>query len=218
VTEAADKENQRIRKYYLTERGKFVDFIARFVAVESALDIGCAGGRLGSELIGTRVAKACDGIEPFPEAAALATAQLRHVWNGTLESVSDEVPWSSYDMVVMADVLEHLVDPWQALKFLRERTPLKCCLALSVPNVRHYKVSFPLLFMGKFRYADQGIMDRTHLHFFTRGSLAETLHECGWRIRAIDSSMKDHYRRAFVPTRWIEPFVTRQYYLIAEKQ
>jgi hypothetical protein len=72
--------------------------------------------------------------------------------------------------------------------------------------------------MGKFRYADQGIMDRTHLHFFTRGSLEETLYECGWRIRAIDSSMKDHYRRAFVPTRWIEPFVTRQYYLIAEKQ
>jgi 2-polyprenyl-3-methyl-5-hydroxy-6-metoxy-1,4-benzoquinol methylase len=210
--------DQRIRKYYLTERGKFVDFIGRFITVESALDIGCAGGRLGSELVGTGVAKACDGIEPFPEAAALAKEQLRHVWNGTLESVSDEVPWNSYDMIVMADVLEHLVDPWQALKFLHERTAPNCCLALSVPNVRHYKVSFPLLFRGKFRYADQGIMDRTHLHFFTRDSLAEILRECGWRIRAIDSCMKDHYRKAFVPTRWIEPFVTRQYYLIAEKQ
>ncbi len=69
----------KIRDYYVTERPEFVDFISRFGTVKSALDIGCAGGRLGKELVAKHLAGACDGIEPFPEAAVLATAQLRQV-------------------------------------------------------------------------------------------------------------------------------------------
>ncbi len=210
--------DKKIRGYYLTDREEFVEFIGRFIDVDSSLDIGCAGGRLGERLVATGVVKVCDGIEPHPDAARLAKAQLRHVWEGTLESTSSEVPWTSYDLVIMADVLEHLVDPWQTLRFLRESTSSNCRLALSVPNIRHYKVSFPLLFKGEFRYTDQGIMDRTHLHFFTRQSLVEILQECGWHIQAIESKMKEHYRKAFMPTRWIEPFVTKQYLLIAEKR
>ena len=88
---------------------------------------------------------------------------------------------------------------------------------LSVPNVRHYKVSLPLLFRGEFRYADDGIMDRTHLHFFTRDSLEETVRDCGWTVRAWGSHMKGRYRRWYMPTRLLEPFVAVQYMLLAEK-
>ncbi len=90
-------------------------------------------------------------------------------------------------------------------------------MLLSVPNVRHYKVTLPLLFRGEFRYTDAGIMDRTHLHFFTRGSIEETLKECGWSVLARGSNMKKRYRRRFVPTRLIEPFVAVQTMFLAKK-
>ena len=61
------------------------------------------------------------------------------------------------------------------------------------------------------------INDRTHLHFFTRGSLEETVRACGWTIRALGSHMKGRYRRWYMPTRLLEPFVAVQTMLLAEK-
>ena len=207
-----------IADYYVAERPEFVSFIEQFGPFRSAIDIGCAGGKLGIELLKKEITRTCDGIEPFPAAAALAKTVLGQVWQGSLETVADEIQWPKYDLVTMADVLEHLVDPWSALRVLHEKTAPHCRLALSVPNARHYKVVLPLLLKGEFRYQDQGIMDRTHLHFFTRGSLIETLQDCGWSVQKIDSHMKSRYRRPYYPTRMIEPFVAVQHLLVAEKQ
>lgn len=208
---------QELADYYAADRRELVAFARTHGPFGAALDIGCASGVFGESLVRAGVVQTCDGIEPFADAAHVAQTRLRQAWHGTLESVADAVPWRDYDLISMADVLEHLADPWTALRQLRERTMPSCRLLLSVPNVRHYKVSLPLLFRGEFRYADQGIMDRTHLHFFTRASLIETLDECGWRMRAIDSNMKKRYRKAFMPTRWLEPLVAVQYFVLAEQ-
>ena len=207
-----------IADYYVAERPEFVSFVGKFGSFASAIDIGCAGGKLGTELVQKGVVGACDGIEPFPAAASIARTVLGQVWQGSLEAVVDSIPWHQYDLAIMADVLEHLVDPWSALRTLHARTAPGCRLALSVPNVRHYKIVFALLFKGEFRYQDQGIMDRTHLHFFTRNSLIETLLDCGWKVLGTDSHMKSRYRRRYYPTRLIEPFVAVQHLLIAEKR
>ncbi len=207
-----------IAEYYAAERPELLAFLRPHGRFGAALDVGCAAGLLGAGLLREGTVGACDGIELNTEAARRAEARLRRVWRGALESVAEEVPWERYDLVILADVLEHLVDPWAALHLITARTPPGCRLLLSVPNVRHYKVSLPLLFRGEFRYADAGIMDRTHLHFFTRGSLEETVRDCGWTIRAIGSHMKGRYRRWYMPTRLLEPFVAVQYMLLAEKQ
>lgn len=206
-----------VADYYVAERPEFVAFFGESGSFGSAIDIGCAGGMLGRDLLTKGVVGACDGIEPFSAAAVAAQTVLGRVWQGSLEEVVDEVPWEKYDLVIMADVLEHLVDPWSALKRLHEDTALGCRLALSVPNVRHYKVVLPLLVRGEFRYQNHGIMDRTHLHFFTRDSLIETLKSCGWKVQKIGSHMKGRYRRWYFPTRLVEPFVAVQHMLIAEK-
>jgi 2-polyprenyl-3-methyl-5-hydroxy-6-metoxy-1,4-benzoquinol methylase len=207
-----------VAEYYVAGRPEFVSFLQPEGSFPAAIDIGCAGGMLGSTLLQQGIVQACDGVEPFPAAAELAGKSLRRVWQGTLESVADQVPWRDYALVTMADVLEHLVDPWSALRFLHDRTAPGCRLALSVPNVRHYKVVLPLLFRGEFTYRDHGIMDRTHLHFFTADSIRDTLHECGWKIVRHDSHMKKSYRRWYMPTRLLEPFVAVQHLMIAEKR
>jgi 2-polyprenyl-3-methyl-5-hydroxy-6-metoxy-1,4-benzoquinol methylase len=207
-----------VAEYYVAGRPEFVSFLRPAGSFGQVIDIGCAGGVLGSTLVQQGLVKACDGIEPFPAAAELAEKSLRRVWNGTLETVADAVPWQDYELVTMTDVLEHVVDPWAALRFLHERTAPGCRLALSVPNVRHYKVVLPLLFKGEFSYRDHGIMDRTHLHFFTADSIREVLDACGWKIVRRDSHMKKSYRRWYMPTRLLEPFVAVQHLMIAEKK
>lgn len=207
-----------LAEYYATDRKELVAFVQPHGPFETALDIGCAGGLFGEGLRQAGVVKTCDGVEPFDEAAVSARMHLRHVWSGTIESVRESIPWPDYDLVCMADVLEHLVDPWSALRLLHEHTRRECRLLLSVPNVRHYKVSLPLLLRDEFRYADHGIMDRTHLHFFTRSSLVESLDECGWNAAVIGCNMKKRYRKAWMPTSWIEPLVAVQYFVLAEKQ
>ena len=207
-----------IAKYYVAQRPEFIDFVKAEAPFARAIDIGCAGGRLGSELVGQGIVGSCDGIEPFPDAAALASQSLNRVWTGSLEANADNVPWQEYELLMMADVLEHVVDPWAALRFLHQATAPGCRLVLSVPNIRHYKVLLPLLFKDEFRYRDHGIMDSTHLHFYTGSSIVETLNECGWKVTRRDSHMKRSYRRWYMPTRLLEPFVAVQYLLMAEKQ
>lgn len=207
-----------IADYYVAERPELVAFVKQFGAYTSAIDIGCAGGRLGIALLRERVVDHCDGIEPFLDAAAIAKTVLRQVWQGSLESVGDQISWQDYDLAIMADVLEHLADPWSTLRALHRQTKQECKLVISVPNIRHYKIILPLLFRGEFRYEDQGIMDRTHLHFFTRESLTETLCECGWSVVGIGSHMKKRYRRSYFPTKLLEPFIAVQHFFIAEKR
>lgn len=206
-----------IADYYAAERPELLAFLRPLGPFGTALDIGCAAGMLGAGLLREGIVGACDGVELNFEAARLAETRLREVWTGSLESVAAEVSWERYDLMILADVLEHLADPWAALRQLRAHTAPGCKLLLSVPNVRHYKVSLPLLFRGEFRYADDGIMDRTHLHFFTRDSLDETVRECGWIPRFQGSHMKGRYRRWYMPTRLLEPFVAVQHMLLAEK-
>lgn len=206
-----------ISAYYAMERPELAAFLRPHGPFGAALDIGCASGAFGASLLREGIVGACDGVELHGEAARLAGGRLGRIWQGSLESVSGEIPWQRYDLVVFADVLEHLTDPWAALLRLRDDTVANCRLLISVPNVRHYKVSLPLLLRGEFRYEDAGIMDRTHLHFFTRASLEETLCECGWIVRAATSHMKKRYRRWYMPTRLLEPFVAVQTIVLAGK-
>jgi SAM-dependent methyltransferase len=210
--------SKEIAAYYAAERPELVAFLRPHGPFDMALDIGCAAGMLGAGLLRQGIVGACDGVELNFEAARQAETRLRQVWTGSLESVAEEIPWTHYDLVILADVLEHLADPWAALRLLHARTAPGCRLLLSVPNVRHYKVSLPLVLRGEFRYEDAGIMDRTHLHFFTRGSLEDTVRECGWGPRALGSHMRGRYRRWYMPTRLLEPFVAVQTMMLAEKQ
>ncbi|MBE7459350.1 MAG: class I SAM-dependent methyltransferase [Zoogloeaceae bacterium] len=210
-------DSREIAEYYAAERPELQAFLRGFGRFDEALDIGCAAGMFSSRLVAEGIVGTCDGIELNYEAARIAERRLRHVWAGSIESVATEIPWGNYDLIMLADVLEHLVDPWAVLRLLHDKTNSECKMLLSVPNVRHYKVTLPLLFRGEFRYTDAGIMDRTHLHFFTRGSIEETLKECGWSVLARGSNMKKRYRRRFVPTRLIEPFVAVQTMFLAKK-
>jgi SAM-dependent methyltransferase len=141
------------------------------------LDVGCDTGRLGEEL---RRQKGChvDGIEPDPAAGEQARRRLDRVFARNVEDPHAFDGLGPYDAVLFLDVLEHLVDPWRALKRAANVLRPGGVVHVVVPNVAHVSVVRRLL-SGRFDYADIGTMDRTHLRWFTRKSLKSCLEQAG---------------------------------------
>lgn len=92
-----------------------------------------------------------------------------------------------WDVILAADVLEHLNDPPRMLRLIRDALPPAGLLLVSVPNIAHLYVRLALLF-GWFPYADRGILDRTHRYFYTRSSLRDALRRSGFEIVREDVS------------------------------
>ena len=86
-----------------------------------------------------------------------------------------------FDCIVCADVLEHTRDPWEVLRKLRRVLDPKGVLIVSLPNLRHFKPLYVLL-MNRFEYEASGILDRTHLRFFTLHTMRQMLRESGYEI------------------------------------
>lgn len=148
------------------------------------LDLGCSTGYLGAWLIQTR---GCivDGVDIFDGDLAQARTRLHAVYKGDLER--DD--WSnqlqdSYDVVLMMDVLEHVRNPNSLLTAARTLLKPDGILIVNVPNVANWRLRFELL-RGRWNYQDSGLMDRTHVYFYTIDSLRTLLSSNGYRVSAL---------------------------------
>ena len=144
------------------------------------LDVGCGAGATGKRLLETGQAKWVTGIELVPSQATVAQQSLNQVLVGDISQM--EFNWTSgyFDCIIAGDVLEHLVDPYSVLKKLEPMLRADGLLIASIPNVRHWWVIRDLVLRGEWRYELAGVMDETHLRFFTRRSAGRLLHDSGF--------------------------------------
>jgi 2-polyprenyl-3-methyl-5-hydroxy-6-metoxy-1,4-benzoquinol methylase len=155
------------------------------VSARRILDIGCGAGVFGGllkEARGPEHAPEIWGVEMDPRAAALAESRLDRVLCGDVFTVLSQLEGQRFDAVVMNDVLEHLADPQELLRALPALLSEGGCLVASIPNVRYFFNVMGLAWHGRWEYTDEGILDRTHLRFFTRSSICLLLEECGFRV------------------------------------
>ena len=148
------------------------------------LGVGCGAGANARRIAQIAPLARVVGIEPNAQAAALARATCSEVFEGTLEGWVDSAPAGSFDAVLLADVLEHTVDPIAFLRHFSELGALRqATLVVSVPN---YAVWYNRLrtLRGRFEYAWSGLYDRTHLRFFTRASIRRVLDYAGFEVVA----------------------------------
>jgi 2-polyprenyl-3-methyl-5-hydroxy-6-metoxy-1,4-benzoquinol methylase len=89
---------------------------------------------------------------------------------GSIEKVDLPFEENTIDVILCLDVLEHLVDPWAVVSRLHTLLKPGGMLICSIPNVRNFRVVLPLLLLGRWRYREYGILDKTHLRFFTKKS------------------------------------------------
>jgi 2-polyprenyl-3-methyl-5-hydroxy-6-metoxy-1,4-benzoquinol methylase len=163
---------------------------SRLIPIKSkVLDVGCSSGNFGAYLIDKRDCKV-DGIELFEEDFKLSSKKLRKVWNLNVESDSLKEVDDDYDVIYMGDVIEHLVDPARSLKKLKELLNNTGFLVFSVPNMANIMVRLHLL-NGDFDYTETGILDKTHIHFYTLKELERVINEGGMEVREIDFVEKD---------------------------
>jgi 2-polyprenyl-3-methyl-5-hydroxy-6-metoxy-1,4-benzoquinol methylase len=143
------------------------------------LDVGCAQGMLGQMLAEDGTKLEIDGVEMNPAWSDMARPFYRNVWTSTIEDAP--LGEKTYRLVVCGDVLEHVVDPVAVLKRLRRACTDDAKFIISLPNVAHLAVRMMLLF-GRFPQMPKGILDRTHLHFYTRDTATDMLAAAGLRV------------------------------------
>ena len=169
-------------QYFGQDRGEMLPFIP--LTAKRILEVGCGEGVFGAQLKQRQQAEVW-GVEPDPAAAAVASQRLFKAENGFFgESVA--APRKHFDCIVFNDVLEHMVDPWAALKlargFLRDDQSV---IVASLPNFRYWPNMLDVLFGKRFQYVDAGILDRTHLRFFTESSIGDFFAACGYGITTL---------------------------------
>ena len=147
------------------------------------LDVGCSAGGLARVLAGRGAV--VDGIEFDPEAAAEARAVCRRVLVGDLDPMPLELPADEYDVVLLGDIVEHLRDPAAVLRRLRAHVRPGGRIVVSTPNIANWSMRL-LHLAGRWDYADRGIMDRTHVRFFTQRTLRQLVEEGGFRVELVD--------------------------------
>jgi SAM-dependent methyltransferase len=145
----------------------------------TVLDVGCWAGSVGRFLMEHRRVT-IDGVEPDPEMASRARRLYRDVFVCAFEDFLADGQ-GAYDRILFLDVLEHLRDPSEVLQRARRLLTADGRALASIPNVAHWSVRKELL-LGRWRYEDNGLLDRTHLRFFTLESAEELLIDAGWRI------------------------------------
>jgi O-antigen biosynthesis protein len=156
------------------------------------LDLGCGGGALGRNLIAEGKAAEVVGVELFAAAAQAASAHYTRIYVGDIEAM--ELPdEGGFDYVICGDILEHLKEPAAVVTkvhgWLKDDGRFIC----SVPNVRHWRVLYDLAVSGAWDYTDSGVLDKTHLRFFTRESCCRMLNEAGFTV--VSSQMLIYGRR-----------------------
>lgn len=147
------------------------------------LDVGCGTGTFGASLKKSREIEVW-GVEPFASAAAIAAGKLDRVITGSFGPETD-LPTGAFDCIVFNDVLEHMVEPELALRYAKLLLSAGGTILASIPNIRHFPLLWQLGVRGNWEYGDCGLLDRTHLRFFTKSSILRMFQNEGYAVKSI---------------------------------
>jgi 2-polyprenyl-3-methyl-5-hydroxy-6-metoxy-1,4-benzoquinol methylase len=168
--------------YYVNDRKEMLAFVPS--NINSALDIGCGAGNFG-QLLKSKLDANVWGIEPDQQSAAIAESKLDKVINSVFDEDSLKKIDQKFDVIFFNDVLEHVPDPEWTLRNCKNLLNPDGVIVASLPNMRFYTVLNEVIFEQDFKYQDSGIMDKTHLKFFTKKSMVRLFTETGYHVNSI---------------------------------
>jgi 2-polyprenyl-3-methyl-5-hydroxy-6-metoxy-1,4-benzoquinol methylase len=149
------------------------------------LDVGCGEGQTGWALKKFGKAKEVVGIELLEGPAKRAETRLDKVIHGDVEEIVLLFQPGYFDYIIMGDVIEHLIDPWEVIKQLSRFLSQEGFLIASIPNIGHWRVLKDLMLLDKWEYQKAGILDKGHLRFFTQKSIVVMFNQNGFTVKSI---------------------------------
>lgn len=220
-TQAVDAAYQtKASSYFANARQEVASLIPS--QCQRVLELGCGSGATLAWLKQQGLVQQTYGVELFAEAAKVAAQHVDVVVQGDVERMALEFPAEHFDVIMCLDVLEHLVDPWRVMAQLVTHLKPGGRLIASIPNVRNWHALLPLLFAGRWQYADAGILDKTHLRFFTCNSAQSLVTGAGLQISSMQRLPLATSPRAKWANRLslglLQDFITLQFLICAEKK
>lgn len=174
---------KKTTNYYHNKRSEMLDYLPEEVDV--CLEVGCGQGNFSTQ-VAKKFSAETWGIEPNKEAAAISKKQLDNVINLGIEEALTKLPNNKFDVIVFNDVLEHLYDPYKTLQDIKPKLKKTGCVVASIPNMRYFHVLRDLVLHSGWRYGDSGVLDFTHVRFFTHQTMQDMFEEAGYKIDIIE--------------------------------
>jgi len=166
-------------KYSPSGRSEMIEFVIN--SPQITLEIGCREGLFSKNIRDKFDTKEAWGVEPDLSVKYEAEKNLDKI----VFSLFDEninLPEKYFDLIIFNDVLEHMYDPWKALEKAKKLLTENGIIIASIPNIRHKSVLKQLIFSDNFKYEDSGILDITHIRFFTKKTMIKLFEETGFEI------------------------------------
>lgn len=149
--------------------------------IQKILDIGCGEGYFLKNIKETRGAETW-GVELDPEIGECAKKNVDHILVGSVESTLAQIPDNYFDCISFNDVLEHLYNPQDVLALIAPKLLSSGFIIASIPNVRYFHNLKELLIRKDWEYKDSGILDYTHVRFFTKKSMRRMFEIAGYQV------------------------------------
>jgi 2-polyprenyl-3-methyl-5-hydroxy-6-metoxy-1,4-benzoquinol methylase len=179
----AEKYSEKSDAYFTQERSEMFEFIPE--QTRELLEVGCGSGDFSKSIKDKLPDLIVWGIEPSEVAADQASRKLDHVICGSFEADLPELEGRQFDCIVFNDVLEHLPDPGTVLKDCRKYLTSDGCIVASIPNILFFYEISKILIEEDWEYRSHGILDNTHLRFFTRKSIVRMFATSGYDVELI---------------------------------
>ena len=165
--------------YYNDDREEMLHYLPK--TAKKVLDVGCGNGIFAASIKEKNNAEVW-GIELMKDEIAKADQILDKSFAGPIEEHVDNLPDNYFDVIYFNDVLEHLVDPYIVLEKIKSKLSNNGVVISSIPNIRFHSVLIPLIFNKQFEYKSFGVMDKTHLRFFTKKSIRKMYENIGYEV------------------------------------
>ncbi len=178
--------------YYSYIRPEIVFFVPQ--NIRTIIDIGCGQGTF-LKSVKEKTRAETWGVEVINEIANRAKNQADKIILGRIEDTLDSIPDDYFDCITFNDVLEHLLEPSDVLKMIKPKLSDKGIIIASIPNVRYYSNLYELLIKKDWKYKDAGILDSTHLRFFTKKSMKRLFEEAGYNLIMQEGINKTHSKK-----------------------
>lgn len=184
----------KVVSYYVGDRPEMIKFIPQ--SASKILDIGCGQGKFANFFVNTE--RDVWGVEINKDAAEIAKTKLNKVLVGAVEELIDDIPSNYFDVIIFNDVLEHLYDPWNVLGLLKSKLSVNGIIVSSIPNVRYITNLYDLVVKRNWEYKEFGILDSTHIRFFTQKTMITLFKSQGYNINSLQGIVKTKSLKGFL--------------------
>jgi len=210
--------------YYSNIRLDLINLIDKKSQNLKVLEIGAAYGETLFYLKQNGIASEVVGVDIFEDAKNKQNYKpLDQFIFGDIEKIDLPEYFQHFDLILLADVLEHLFEPKSVLETLKKYLKEDGKIIISMPNIRYYSALYKIVFKGDFKYEESGIFDYTHVRFYCRKNIQELLETAGYKVLKQESSIINYQGKSMaklinlITFGIFEEFFSTQYFFVVKK-